>query len=113
MSISVVREKLEQWGVWQRGIPVKGYGSVLGQIRGSTVKSAIITDEQALQIDRVLGVLKQTSQEQFFCVEGAYRYQLGVRAIGKKLGIGHQTVQRRITSAEQWLSVAFELEKIF
>lgn len=112
MAIGDVQEKLEQWGRWQSGRLEIGYNSVLGRLRGSTVKSALISDDEALRIDGIMAELKRTNESNYHCVLHTYRDKMGLRAVGRKLDLSFKTVQRRIKAAEHWLNVAFVVEKI-
>lgn len=112
MTMQETQRKLEQWGRWQRGQITIGYSSVLGRLRGSTLQSAMISDEDAGRIDSVVAALKKTNYEQYRCIKLSYAQEMSRRAIARELKISHSTVERRIEAAEHWLDVAFDVENI-
>jgi len=112
MALRETQDKLEGWGKWMRGGIGLGYGNVLSDLRGGGLPSAPISDDQALRIDRVVAVLKQTNYEQYQCIKLCYEGCMAVRSIAREIKISHQTVTRRIEAAEHWLDVAFEVENI-
>jgi hypothetical protein len=113
MTIRETQQKLEQWGQWLRGGVGLGYGAnVIGSMRGGGLPSAPISDDHALQVDRVVAVLKQTNIEQYECIKLCYVSRMSYRAIGREVELGVKTVQRRIEAGEYWLDAAFEMENI-
>ncbi len=112
MAIKETQEMLKQWGMWMRGGNGLGYGNVLGNLRGGGLPTAPISDDHALAIDRVIAVLKKTNVEQYRCIKLSYVQCLSNNAIAREVGVSRMTVQRRIESAEHWLDLAFDIEKV-
>lgn len=105
MGTLETQQKLQQWGMWQRGSLGLGYGNVLGRIHGGGVRLPNISDDEALGIDRVMGILKRFNFEQYRCVELAYVDEKSNRAIAREIGIPPRTVQLRIEKAEGWIGL--------
>lgn len=66
---------LEEWGKWSRGLGVKGWGDQIptSRLLGSTVESAKITDDEALQVERAVNGLRQTDPEAWLVAKAHFK----------------------------------------
>lgn len=66
---------LEEWGKWSRGLGVKGWGDQIptSRLLGSTVESAKITDDDALQVERAVNGLRTTDPDAWVVAKAHFK----------------------------------------
>ena len=113
---------LEQWGAWLRMRPPGCYTSpmlaIMGLAGGVARRTPVeITDDLALQIDRIVARLGQRDRELFCLVVMKFHHCFTERDIVRQYSLINQsisknTVQMRLRSAIGWIDGAFEFSFI-
>lgn len=98
---------LEQWGIWARqGANVRGLN-----VRGYQA-AAMITDDDALLIDRLVARLGQRYEE---CAEVIVRYYTSgatFRIVGKRMGFGEEKARQLWKAGVAWVDGALEVRRV-
>jgi len=105
-----VQADLAGWSIWhhqQSGV-VRGYPNAIPteRLRGSTVKSAPITDEVAEKVDSSVAKLCVRSPDQGEVLKLYYLEHKTLSEIGRRLGIGRMIATQRLKQAEtaiEWI----------
>lgn len=113
MSITATEYLLEQWGFWYRsGAGVPRYTSPsLALMRdnvGSTVPTALITNEEAERVDQALARLLKRDRQMGDSVWLFYGEKRTCHGIGRKLGIGKSKAAELIKSGVAWIDGALD-----
>lgn len=84
---------LYEWGRWAQasGVNLNIKTGVLGRIKGSTVKSASICDDDALAIDAAVSSLKAES-DLYNCAISLYVYNSTYREAARRIKKSHVTI---------------------
>jgi hypothetical protein len=99
-------ELLEQWGMWV----VQGSGVASCSVIGVRA-TPMITDDQGLLIDRLVGRLGNRYPE---CGEVILRYYtsgLPLDSLAKKLGMGKEKVRQLWKAGVAWIDGALEVRR--
>jgi len=116
MSIESTEYLLEQWGFWYRsGAGIPRYTSPsLALMRdnvGSTVPTAMITDEQADKVDRAVARLGKRDPEMGDCVWLHFAEKRTYHGIAKRLGIGKSKAAELVRAGVAWVDGALDSEE--
>lgn len=116
MSIASTEYLLEQWGFWYRsGAGVPRYTSPsLALVRdnvGSTVPSAIITNEDAERVDQAVARLIKRDREMGDCVWLHYGEKRTYHGIAKRLKIGKSKAAELVRSGVAWIDGALDSQE--
>lgn len=116
MSITSTEYMLEQWGYWLRsGAGIPRYTSPsLALVRdnvGSTVPTAVITDDDAEKVDRAVARLGKRDKEMGDCVWLHYAEKRTYHGIAKRLGIGKSKAAELVRAGVAWVDGALDSEE--
>lgn len=99
-------EMLEQWGLWV----IQGSGVSACQAPGLR-PTPMITDDEALLVDRLVGRLGQRYPE---CGEVILRYYTSgapFAQVGKRMGFGEEKTRQLWKAGVAWIDGALELRR--
>lgn len=99
-------EMLEQWGLWV----VQGSG-VAGCAVSGQQRTPMITDDEALLIDRLMGRLGKRYPE---CGEVMLRYYTSnctFVQVGKRMGFGEEKTRQLLKAGVAWIDGALEVRR--
>lgn len=103
-----VENLLEHWGRWV----ILGSGVSCCASRENDVDDPMITDDEALLIDRLVGRLRNRYPE---CGEVIIRYytsrDTSLSVVGKKLGFGEEKTRQLWKSGIAWIDGALETRR--
>ena len=90
-----IDDQLVRWGEWSRVNSINvGYKlGVLGRIRGSTISSVMISDEEGMMIDKAVSSLKD-SEDLHKTAIFLYVHRMTYRQAAKKIHKSFKTVAR-------------------
>ncbi|RMG98465.1 MAG: hypothetical protein D6706_07095 [Chloroflexi bacterium] len=98
---------LEQWGHWVRQHSLKLESkNVLGNLHGSTVPTPLITDDEALHIDKTVAKLKRRDPEMGTALCMYYINRQPYRRIAQALGRSLPVTHRLVATAVAWVDGA-------
>lgn len=100
-------EMLEQWGLWV----VQGSG-VAGCAVPTEQRTPMITDDEALLIDRLMGRLGKRYPE---CGEVMLRYYTSSSSfaqVGKRMGFGEEKTRQLWKAGVAWIDGALETRRL-
>ena len=106
-----VVQLLEAWGRWSRdpcmphGVRC-GIAIIMAQNVGGVLGMAPVSEEDALQIERVVRVLKQRKPEHYEVLYLSYVRGLSTRKIGKLMEKSNGWASDTLKSAESWVDGA-------
>lgn len=101
-------ELLEHWGRWV----VLGSGVSCCASRENTVLDPIITDDEALFVDRLVGRLLQRYAECGAVIMKYYTSRdTSLRDVGKKLGFGEEKTRQLWKAGVAWVDGALDVRR--
>jgi hypothetical protein len=108
-TIGDTRSRLVEWGRWVRaGGAGLGYGRGLILPLGATVRSPMITDDEAVLIDAAVARLRRRDYEMGACIVMYYPGQKTDQRIGEMLRLSRSKVQQLRYAAESWIDGALQ-----
>ena len=116
MSVSDTESRLVEWGYWCRsGAGVPRYTSpAFAMMRdnvGSTVPTAMITDDDAQRVDMAVARLGKRDQQMGDCVWLYFVERRTCHGIGRRLGIGKSKASELVRSGIAWVDGALDFEE--
>lgn len=116
MSISSTESKLIEWGYWcLSGSGLPRYTSpafaLMRDNVGSTVPTPMITDEEAMKVDRAVARLEKRDPEIGSCIWLHFAEKRTYHGIAKRLGIGKSKAAELVKAGVAWVDGALDSEE--
>lgn len=103
-----VEDLLEHWGRWV----VLGSGVSCCASRENDIATPMITDDQALLIDRLVGRLRNRYKEAGDVIIKYYTSRdISLMVVGKKLGFGEEKTRQLWKAGVAWIDGALESKR--
>jgi len=108
MNDRTVEDLLENWGRWV----VLGSGVSCCASRENDIATPMITDDQALLMDRLVGRLRNRYEEAGNVIIKYYTSRdTSLMVVGKKLGFGEEKTRQLWKSGIAWIDGALEVRR--
>lgn len=116
MSISSTESKLIEWGYWcLSGSNLPRYTSpafaLMRDNVGSTVPTAMITNEEAIKVDRAVARLTKRDGQMGRCIWLHFAEKRTYHGIAKRLGIGRNKASELVKAGVAWIDGALDYEE--
>lgn len=100
--VTPIQDRLAEWARWQSDDAGVGYPTRVGfdRLRGSTVPSARITDEEAAAVDAAVGRLRLRCPDQAQVLVEFYLHRRSLSAIARRTRCDRRAVSGLLRAAE-------------
>lgn len=111
MSSQVVEkstvQRLIDWGKWSKDDGIcRSLQGTLGRLKGSTVRSVSINDDEGELIDRMVAKLIRRNRLMGDAVKLYYKFNMNYRSVGYQLHTNKNKAQSLINSGVAWIDAA-------
>lgn len=106
--------RLEQWGLWswtENPMSDPMHPIAVMMQKPSTLPKIEITDEEALEIDRAVGVLKNHHDEFWRAIIAHYRYQQNYSEVAQYLNVNRRNAAEIVKAATAWVEGALIMNR--